>query len=124
MSRLLWFAVGIITGAVCLSAAQGPPQDPVTLSPQYYTVRLDNDTVRVLEYRLPPGQKEAMHTHPPGVVFSLADARFRTTLPDGTSSDASVPNGEVTWRGRTSHSAENIGPTEAHALAIELKKCN
>ena len=124
MSRLLWFAVGIITGVVCLSVAQASSQDPVTLSPQYYTVRLDNDAVRVLEYRLPPGKKEAMHTHPPGVVFSLADAKFRTTLPDGTSSDASVPNGEVTWRERTSHSAENIGSTEAHALAIELKKCN
>ena len=124
MSRLLWLVAGIVTGAVGLSAVQAASQDPVTLSPQYYTVRLDNDTVRVLEYRLPSGQKEGMHTHPAGVVFSLADGKFRTTLPDGTSSDASVHKGDVTWRERTSHAAENIGTTEAHALAIELKKCN
>jgi hypothetical protein len=124
MSRLLWFVGGIATGVVGLAVAQGSSQDPVTLSPQYYTVRLDNETVRVLEYRLKPGEKEVMHSHPPGVVYSLADAQFRTTLPDGTSSEATVRGGEVTWRERTSHSAENIGKTEAHALAIELKKCN
>jgi hypothetical protein len=124
MSRSLWFVAGILIGAVGLATVRAASQDPVTLSPQYYTVRLDNDTVRVLEYRLPPGQKEAMHTHPPGVVFSLADARCRSTRPDGTSSDADVHKADVTWRDRTSHAAENIGTTDAHALAIELKKCN
>jgi quercetin dioxygenase-like cupin family protein len=119
-----WFVVGIVTGVVGVSLAQAPSQDPVALSPQYYTVRVDNDTVRVLEYRLPPGKKEVMHTHPPGVVFSLGDSQFRTTLPDGKSSDATVHNGDVTWRERTVHAAENIGSTEAHMLAIELKKCN
>ena len=124
MTKVLWFLVGIATGVVGGTAAQGPSQDPVELSPQYYKVRLENERVRVLEYRLKPGEKEAMHSHPPGVVYTFAAAKFRTTLPDGKTSETSSTGGDVTWRGRTRHSAENAGDTEAHALAIELKKCN
>jgi len=32
-------------------------QDPVKTSPQYYKVLLENDQVRVLEYRLKAGEK-------------------------------------------------------------------
>jgi hypothetical protein len=31
--------------------------------------------------------------------------------------------GEVSWRDFTTHSTENVGTTEAHALGIELKPC-
>jgi hypothetical protein len=113
----------MLLGLVAFSASgQVPPgEDPLNISPQYYTIRFENDQVRVLEYRLQPGEKEPMHTHPAGVVHYLSDAIFRTVLPDGTVSEGSVTNGDVNWRDLTRHSAENIGTTEAHALAIELK---
>src|SRR5207248_2474521 len=47
-------------------------QDPLKASPQYYKILLENDRVRVLEYRLKPGEKEAMHSHPAGVVYVLS----------------------------------------------------
>ena len=65
---------GII--AVSASAQVPPDEDAVKISPQFYTVRFENDQVRVLEYRLPPGEKEAMHSHPAGVVHYLSDATF------------------------------------------------
>lgn len=110
------------TIAISASAQVTPIEDPVNKSPQYYTVRFENDRVRVLEYRLRPGQKEAMHTHPAGVVRYLSDGTFRTTLPDGTVSEGSVKKGDVQWRDLTRHAAENIGSTEALAFAIELKR--
>ena len=55
--------------------------------------------------------------------YALADATVRSTLPDGTSSEHPSTAGQVTWREWTSHSLENVGQTEAHSLAIELKKC-
>ncbi len=115
--------VCILLGIIAISASgQVPPdEDPVKISPQYYTVRFENDQVRVLEYHLQPGGKEAMHSHPAGVVHYLSDATFRTTLPDGTVSEGSVKKGDVQWRDFTRHAAENIGTTEAHAFAIELK---
>jgi len=121
------FAVGALFGSVIaaatLNAGQSPVVDPVKQSPQYYKVRVDNDRVRVLEYHLPSGQREAVHSHPPGVVFITSDARLRTTLPNGSLSEASFNAGEVHWRDKTTHAMENIGTTEFTALGIELKPC-
>ena len=54
-------------------------QDPVKTSPQYYKVLLENEQVRVLEYRLKPGEKEAMHSHSAGVVYVLSGAKMKFT---------------------------------------------
>jgi len=121
------FVVGAMFGSVIAAATLNALQsqvDPVKQSPQYYTVRIDNDRVRVLEYHLPSGQREPMHSHPPGIVFITGDARLRTTLPDGSASEGSFKAGEVHWRDATTHAAENIGTTEASALAVELKPCS
>ncbi|PYL80838.1 MAG: hypothetical protein DMF23_15505 [Verrucomicrobia bacterium] len=64
-------------------------QDPVKTSPQYYKVLLENDQVRVLEYRLKAGD---------------------------------CCRGETIWRDPTTHAVENIGDTEAHAIAVDLKR--
>jgi len=127
MTRLKDIALGavvgsVVTGAV-VAASVAPAMDPVKLSPQYYTVRLDNARVRVLEYHLKPGQQEVMHSHPEGIVYALADATVRTTLPDGTTAAHPSVKGDVTWRDAVTHAAENVGSTEAHYLAVELKSC-
>jgi hypothetical protein len=49
------------TLAFAISSVGTRAQDPVKQSPQYYKVLLENDQVRVLEYRLKPGEKEPMH---------------------------------------------------------------
>jgi quercetin dioxygenase-like cupin family protein len=125
MKRLTTLIVGIVLGALAASAAgRMTHQDPVTVSPQYYTVRFENDRVRVLEYRLKPGEKEATHTHPPGVVYILSDATLRMTRPDGTVSELKGKAGEVAFREVTTHTIENVGTKDAHALAVELKPCH
>jgi hypothetical protein len=62
-----------------------------------------------------------MHSHPQGIVYYLADATWRVTLPDGTTSESKVANGQVAWREFTRHAVENTGRTDAHAIAVELK---
>lgn len=124
MKRLSFLVVGIVLGALAASAAgRVTRQDPVAVSPQYYTVRFENDRVRVLEYRLKPGEKEATHTHPPGVVYILSDATIRVTRPDGTVSELKGKAGEVAFREATTHAVENVGTQEARALAVDLKPC-
>jgi beta-alanine degradation protein BauB len=121
------FVLGTLAGslvAIGVVTAAEPEADPVKLSPQLYHVRFENDRVRVLEYRLAPGQKEPMHSHPPGIVYVLSEAKFRTIAADGSTSDSTSAVGEVHWRDFTTHAAENIGGTEAHALAVELKSCS
>lgn len=120
------FVLGTVVGgmvSIGVVIAAEPETDPVKLSPQLYDVRFDNDRLRVLEYRAKPGQKEPMHSHPPGVVYLFSDSTMRTTLPDDTTSETSRKAGELYWRDFTTHAAENIGETESHALAVELKPC-
>jgi quercetin dioxygenase-like cupin family protein len=122
--KLIWqvliAALSMATGA-SWAAGPGPTQDPVVISPEYYTVKADDERVRVLEYRLKPGQKETMHSHPRYVVYFFGPANLRATLGDGKTSDSSVTAGEVLVRDALTHAVENIGDTELHALLVELK---
>ena len=96
-------------------------QDPVKTSPQYYKVLLENDQVRVLEYRLKAGEKEPMHSHPAGVVYVLSGGKVRFTSPSGESAEVELPAGASMWRKAEEHATDNIGTTEVHALFFEPK---
>src|SRR6266853_330392 len=103
--------------AVLWATAHG--QDPVKTSPQYYKVLLENDQVRVLEYRLKAGEKEPMHSHPAGVVYVLSDCKLKFGYPDGRTEERTAANGQAIWRHPTTNAVENVGDTEAHAIAID-----
>jgi beta-alanine degradation protein BauB len=121
----LLFGVALTTAAFVLSSEVASSMDPVKISPQYYKVLLENDEVRVLEYHLKPGEKEAMHSHPAGIVYTLSDGRMKTTVPNGESHESERKAGEAIWRDPVTHSAENTGTSEIRALAVEMKKrCN
>jgi hypothetical protein len=128
MKRMIHLTSGIAIGALlatvafAISGRDGAIQDPVKQSPQYYKVLLENDQVRVVEYRLKPGEKEPMHTHMTGVLYIFGDAKMKTTFPDGRTAESSGGAGEAHWRNPVTHALENIGTTEAHALAVDLKK--
>ena len=124
MSRLLLFLLGTLCGAGVMTFARQSEVDPIKLSPQLYTIRLDNDRVRVYEYHLKPGEKEPMHSHPAGVVYVLKGATLSDTLPGGQSMSLEAKSGSVLWREATSHALENVGTTEAAAIGIDLKPCS
>ena len=96
-------------------------QDPVKVSPQCYKVLLENDQVRVLEYHLKAGEKEPMHSHAAGVVYVLSGAKLKFSYPDGRTEEKAAASGETIWRDPTTHAVENVGNTEAHVIAIDLK---
>jgi quercetin dioxygenase-like cupin family protein len=127
MKPLAYLVRGILTAALVISiamiiSAEAPAtQDPVKLSPQYYKVLLENDQVRVLEYRLKPGEKEPMHSHPAGIVHVLGGARLKFTFPDGRTEESNATAGETHWRDPVTHAGENTGTTEARALVVDLK---
>jgi len=111
----------ILISLLAVLWATAHAQDPVKASPQYYKVLLENDQVRVLEYRLKPGEKEPMHSHLAGVVYVLSGAKLKFSYPDGRTEERGAATGETIWRDPTTHAVENVGDTEAHAIAIDLK---
>jgi len=97
-------------------------QDPVKLSPNLYKVVLENDQVRVLEYRVKPGDKEPMHSHPAAVVYVFTDGKAKATTPDGKSQIIESKAGETIWSEPVTHAWEYIGPGNGRVLIVELKK--
>lgn len=119
MTGKFFILLSILLGTLVADAALD--EDAVNISPQFYSVKFENDEVRVLEYRLKPGESEPMHAHPRGVVYFLSDATVVVSYPDGSISEGSSTQGQVSWREYTRHAVKNTGSTEAHAIAIELK---
>ena len=60
-------------------------QDAFEVAPKHYKVLLENEYVKVLEVRIKPGEKEAMHTHPATVHIELVPTKVKITYPDGKS---------------------------------------
>ena len=88
-----------------------------------YSLLLENESVRVLDLRLKPGEKAPMHNHPcDHVVYVMKDARFKLTFPDGKSREFDLKAGQTIWMEAGSHATENIGTSEGHNLVVELKK--
>jgi quercetin dioxygenase-like cupin family protein len=96
-------------------------QDPLPLYPENYKVLVENDRVRVLDFRLRKGDREDAHAHPAHVVYVLTGFRIRFTLPDGKTMIRETRDGEVLFSEAVTHASENIGETDAHGILVELK---
>lgn len=114
--------------AAALLAAFGVPaevlaQDAPTADPRGYRVVLDNEEVRVLEYKSRPGLGvcgQGMHYHPAHVTVSLTGAKLKKTE-NGKVSFVDVVPGHIFFAGAETHSAEIIGGSGTRTYIIELK---
>jgi beta-alanine degradation protein BauB len=97
-------------------------QDAVKVAPDMYKVLLENDAVRVVDFRMKQGAKSEMHSHPQSVAVVLNDQRLRFTFPNGKSEDADLKRGQAVWLDALSHSVENTGTEDAAGVLVELKK--
>jgi len=110
-------ALFVVTGTALLA------QDVTTVAggTETHKVLLDNANVRVLDVRLPPGQKVAMHSHPANVTYFLTDAKFKLTSPDGKTEERDSKAGQARWSEAVTHAIENVGTSEVHLVQTELK---
>jgi beta-alanine degradation protein BauB len=111
--------------AVLLLAAGGTStwaQDPVQVAPDNFKVLLENEQVRVLEFRDQPGDKLSEHSHPNYLVYFFNPGKRAFVLPDGKRAQVEYEAGEVRWLKPVTHSEENTGTQGARTLIIELKE--
>jgi hypothetical protein len=105
-------------------APESLAQDARTADPRSYRVVLDNDRVRVLEYRSRPGLGvcgQGMHYHPARVTISLTGAKYRVTNAEGKAVLRDVDPGDVFFAEAVTHSTEILGGAGARSYIIELK---
>jgi len=96
-------------------------RDPVVTDGDKYTVLMENERVRVLEYRDSPGQRTTPHYHPDYVLCALSSFKRRLTLSDGRGGVREVRAGKVVWGKAQSHIGENVGDTDTHVIIVEIK---
>lgn len=95
--------------------------DPVVTNPSLYRVILENERVRVLEYRDQPGDSTRPHSHPDSVMVTLS--AFRRHLQSGVKEvDVELPAFQARWLDAQEHAGTNIGNTETHTIFVELKE--
>lgn len=97
-------------------------QDATQTDADKYKTILENECVRVLEYRDEPGDKTHQHHHPAFVLYALSSFERTLTLPDGKVFRRQFKAGDVMWSEAQTHIGENVGQTATHVLITELKK--
>ena len=113
---------------IALLAAFGVAEDTLaqnatTANPRSYRVVLDNDRVRVIEYKSRPGLGvcgEGVHSHPAHLAIALTPAKVKVTQ-NGKTTYGEVPAGEVMFFDAEVHSAENVGGAGTRFYLVEMK---
>ena len=126
MNRITRFGVvlaaGILLAAGIAAAKVASDQDPVVVGPDIYSMKFQNEKVRVSEIKFNPGDKAPMHTHPwPHAVYVIEAGQLTLTHPDGSVSIADAKAGDVLYMPAETHEAVNTGTTLVRATVTELK---
>jgi quercetin dioxygenase-like cupin family protein len=122
MKNLSHLIIGILATLMLFFITESAvAQDVVKVAPEQFKVLLENEHVRVLEFRMKPGDKQEMHTHPATVHIELTPTKVKVTYPNGKAVVLEGKQGEALWVGPVKHTVENIGNTEIHGYIVELK---
>jgi hypothetical protein len=117
------FVLMVMLGAAQIARAQ----DPAKVDPTHYKVLLENNAVRILEYRDTPGHKVPKHSHPAYFVYVISDAKrlftdwSSATDCTGEGKTVMLTAGESLSKPPTTHCEENTGNTDTHLLVVEFK---
>src|SRR5437868_5238894 len=69
--------------------------DPPQVDPQHFKVEYEDARIRVLRFRLAPGETSPMHDRAAASVVNLNNSKVRLTFEEGLVRDAEVVAGSV-----------------------------
>jgi hypothetical protein len=103
--------------------------DALRAAPEYHTLLFENESVRVLDTRVLPGETVPLHTHCwPAVQYIVSwsdfvrrDAEERVIL-DSRKVEKRPSAGTTGWLEPLGpHTLENVGDRELRVISVELK---
>jgi beta-alanine degradation protein BauB len=109
------------TLVLSLASLAASAQNPVATDGDKYRLVMENDQVRVLEYRDLPGDKTHQHRHPAFVLYAVTPFTRKIHLPDGKVLMREFKAGDVMYSAEQEHIGENVGTTPTHVIMVELK---
>jgi hypothetical protein len=103
--------------------------DAMRQAPEHHALLLENSKVRVLDTKVMPGERTAVHGHEwPAALYVLSWSDFIRFDPDGKvlldsrASGMRPAVGSALWGGPIGpHCVENVGDDVLHILAVEIK---
>jgi len=102
--------------------------DAMTAAPDHHGVLFENEQVRVLDTRLPAGERTPVHAHEwPAALYVLSWSDFirrgpgGAILVDSRKREQPAPGTGLWIDPLPPHSVENVGAAELHIIAVELK---
>ena len=107
-----------------------PPElDALIAAPDHHRLKLENDSVRVLETKIMPGETTPIHTHCwPATYYVISWSDFirrddkGEILVDSLTKGITMEPGETIWTGEMGpHSLENVGDKPIHIISVEVK---
>ncbi|MEP7280727.1 MAG: hypothetical protein ABI696_02010 [Rubrivivax sp.] len=107
--------------ALLLASGAALAQNPVETDGDKYKVVMENEQVRVLEYRDLPGETTRQHRHPAFVLYAVSPFKRKIHLPDGKVLTREFKAGDVMFSPEQVHIGENVGVTPTHVIMVELK---
>ena len=104
-----------------LASVSAFAQSPIDTDGDKYKVVMENEQVRVLEYRDLPGEITHQHRHPAFVLYAVGPFKRKIHLPDGKILMREFKAGDVMYSPEQVHIGENVGTTPTHVIMVELK---
>jgi hypothetical protein len=98
-------------------------RDPLKVAPRHYKVEINNNQVRVLRFRLGPGEKTSLHEDPfETLVVPLTAARLKLVDSEGKAKAVAYRQADLQWLPPGAGADENIGSKSYEAIIVEFKK--
>jgi quercetin dioxygenase-like cupin family protein len=102
--------------------------DALIAAPKHHKLLFENDSVRVLDTSIAPGETTPLHTHRcPATLYVLNWSNFMrrdgngTVIFDSRTTPAIKPGSAFWSPPMAPHTLENVGTAELHVIAVELK---
>ena len=102
--------------------------DALIAAPKHHKLLFENDSVRVLDTSIAPGETTPLHTHRwPAALYIRSWSDFvrrdgnGTIILDSQTIHAITPGSALWSPPMAPHTLENVGTTELHVIAVELK---
>jgi hypothetical protein len=103
--------------------------DALTAAPANHRLLLENDSIRILDTLIEPGQATPLHSHCwPAALYILSASEFirrdqnGTVTFDSRNSPPLLPGAAVWIPPLPPHTLENIGKNYIRIISVELKK--
>ncbi len=102
--------------------------DALIAAPEHHILLFENETVRVLDTCIAPGETTRLHSHRwPATLYILSWSEFVRRDENGaiildSRTFHAVAQGSALWSPPLEpHTLENVGTTDFHVIAVELK---